>query len=61
MTYLEIEKLKRYSTVQMQAANFMMTLEETCPPSQGKSLAISHLQECALLAIASIMLEKENV
>ena len=44
----------RYVRIRAQALDFAEYLEEECPPSRERSLAITKLEECVMWANAAI-------
>ena len=48
------DQADRYERIRATAARFAMTVDELCPDSREKSLAMTKLEECVMWANASI-------
>lgn len=48
------DQADRYEKIRATAAHFAMTVDELCPDSREKSLAMTKLEECVMWANASI-------
>jgi hypothetical protein len=52
------DQLSRYERIRSQAREFAMVLLETCPHSAERTLAVRRLQECVMMANASIAINE---
>lgn len=48
------DQLQRYTDIRNKAKEFALMIDELCPDSREKSLAITKLEECIMWANASI-------
>lgn len=53
-------QVERYQAIRDYAQNFGMLINENCPESREKSIAITKLQECVQMANASIAITESK-